>query len=392
MATSGTFETKGIRGGDGVFRNFEFNWEVTSTTTGATTIYWELIGIGGGTSLSTFILKLNDEIVLQKNNETVYYKNNIVAGSGTKTIYHDADGNANLNFYIEISKIWAEVATPVKDSNSWALENNKPYSACYWSSNASVKINTTIQKPGANITISWSGANAGTANPIKGYRVEFSIDSGTSWKTISESTSTTSAILTVPDNRGSTIIARVKINSSISNSYDSNYLQGGSCVINRVPGAPTVVPSATFLPSTQATISFNVTKGNDPDGQSCSIKYTVGTGTTYYDYTSGSGISISSGKTTYYFYTYDGLEYSPASSKEIHKNSKPTVSVSVSGDGTFNQTLIASKGNNGHTSNSYNFGYSYNRVDYALSQNQADTKYTIGDIRAFLSGLLGGLT
>jgi hypothetical protein len=150
MSEYTSIETKGIRG-NGVFRYFIFKWFVSSTGVGTTTIDWELIGVSesgssGGTALSTFTLKLNDEVVLEKNNETVYYKNdsNLCAGKGTKTIHHKADGSGTLDFDIAISKIWAEVATPVTQNESWELENNKPYSACYWGTNASVKINAAI--------------------------------------------------------------------------------------------------------------------------------------------------------------------------------------------------------------------------------------------------------
>lgn len=384
-----TLETNGING-NGAFRYFEFRWDVASTGIGTTTIKWELEGKGGNTALSTFTLKLNNTVVLQKNNETVWYKDGALAGSGTITINHDADGKANLDFYISISKIWAELGTPTTQSASWALANNKPYSACYWGTNASVKINTAIQKPGSAITISWSGANAGTANPISGFKVEYRLDSG-SWAVVNNSVAaaSTSTTLTVPDSRGSTISARVTILSSISASYNSSALTGGSCKINTIPGAPSVSISQSNIPSTQATIAFTATKGSDPDGQTCSIKYRIGSGSTYYDYTSGSNISIS-GSTTYHFYTYDGLEYSSVVSKSIYKNSKPTVGISASTT-TFNQTLTASKGNNGYTNNTYSFGYTYNGTDYVFSQKQSTTSYTPGDIRTHLSDKLGGL-
>jgi hypothetical protein len=70
----------------------------------------------------------------------------------------------------------------------------------------------------------------------------------------------------VPDNRGSTITAKVVIKNRQAG-FDNPPKTGGSCRINERPSAPTnLKPNQTVIPSTANSVSFSMTVGSDEDG------------------------------------------------------------------------------------------------------------------------------
>jgi hypothetical protein len=183
-----------------------------------------------------------------------------------------------------------------------------PYTSCYWDTNASVKINKTIAKPGEKITISWSGANPGTANDIAGFSVEYSLNSG-DWKAVKEVDKNTSSItMTVPNYRGKIISAQVTIKNT--QDFTDPSKTGGSCRINQLPNKPTKLSTAkTIIPSTQSKVSFTMAPGSDEDGQTYSIVYATSLNGPKTGYTPGGELTITE-PTTYYFWTWDGMEAS----------------------------------------------------------------------------------
>jgi hypothetical protein len=89
---------------------------------------------------------------------------------------------------------------------TFSIVKNYPYTNC--GAPTSVTIGASRVKPGGNFTISWTGATAGTANAITGYRVEYKVGSG-NWAVAATKNTTTSIVVTLPANsvRGANIIA-----------------------------------------------------------------------------------------------------------------------------------------------------------------------------------------
>ena len=133
-----------------------------------------------------------------------------------------------------------------------------------------------------------------------------------------------------------------------------------------------------------------MTKGGDDDGQIYSIKYSTSTSGTKYDYNIGNDLSLGAegSETTFYFWTWDGLEPSANyASYTIKRNTKPTVSIYV--EGTYIYEITADKIEGGQSNNSYSYGYTYGEDRLIITTTS--TKYNVGDIRYHLSSYLNGL-
>ena len=226
--------------------------------------------------------------------------------------------------------------------------NNKPtitYTTSYTKCGAptAVSSNVSIQKPNGTVSISWSGATAGDNNTISGYRVYYKTGSA---PTISTTTyvdvSSSPYSFTIPSGatRGATYYFKVATKGSAGGDYQYSDISTAQATVkvNQLPGAPSITEiTATRFKSTGGAVTFTISPGTDPDtGQTLQVWYNT-------DNTSWSGSNCkqvpSNGKlttpiltatTTYYFRTWDGLEYSPNDnsgkiSQEITKNTKPTI-------------------------------------------------------------------
>lgn len=222
-----------------------------------------------------------------------------------KTNIGVAASNVSIEYTITTSKCSAPT------SITWAQGSltNKTSGICKGASNA--------------VTISWGGATGGTNNAISSYEIYY--NAGTSPTTSSPKLTSTTTSVTIPAatinglTRGTKYYVGVIAVGAAGQSYKSSmsivtcYFQ-----INKLPSAPTVnAPAYT----TEAATSFiySTTAGSDTDGQTYSVKYTIGNGTTYTD--AGTSMSfpttIAAGSSqTYHFWTYDGLEYS-STSKDV---------------------------------------------------------------------------
>lgn len=207
------------------------------------------------------------------------------------------------------------------------------YTAC--TAPTSVTANASIVKQGTNVTISWSGAEPGNNNAISKYRVFYRNGSSPTTSTYDgykDSTSTSVAI-TMSGIRGSNYYFKVQSIGSVSG-YSSGISSAyTTSKVNQLPPAPTVTPDKTTVPSGGGSVTFTLS-ATDPDGQTTSFYYSTSADGTKTKISSGGSISVSN-TTTYYFYSYDGLEYSSSyTSKVITKNIKPTISISSQGAGT----------------------------------------------------------
>lgn len=217
-----------------------------------------------------------------------------------------------------------------------------------------VSSNVSIQKPNGTVSISWSGATAGDNNAIAGYTVYYAAGSAPTTSSSSVNVTSSPYSFTIPNNatRGTTYYFKVLTRGAAGSSYYSGLSSVQATVkVNQIPGAPRITEiTATRFKSTGGTVTFTISPGTDSNtGQTLSVWYNT-------DGTSWSGSNCkqvpSNGKlttptltatTTYYFRTWDGLEYSPndsITSQTITKNIKPTISsVTMTAVDTYNPTI-----------------------------------------------------
>lgn len=248
--------------------------------------------------------------------------------SGTFYIKHNTSGNASVNIYID-ANIYS-TAGGQDGSGTISLTGNPPYTNI--TKPTSVSVNVSIAKPGDTIKISWSGASAGTNNPISSYYVAASYDAYPSSgatvvlsKTVTTSSGSGSATFTVPNNRSKKLQFEVQARGSYNNTTLAES-PGAICTINSLPAAPKVSTNKDVIPSNGGTINFTVTAGADAQtAQTKTLYYSTSASGTKKVFTSPLSVSLTD-VATYYFWTYDGLEYSSSyTSKTINKNIKPNV-------------------------------------------------------------------
>lgn len=226
--------------------------------------------------------------------------------------------------------------------------------------------------PGQSITISWSGAGAGTNNAIAGYRIYWGTNTGfepgngvvgyydfTDIKTVSGSktfNSATSGTFPGVNNRGTTYYFKMctKGTVQVNNAYYSSISTGSngrtSLKVNNLPSVSNVTTDYNRLKSTgQTKVTFTVTPGTDNDNQTYTTRYAESivtpttSNTTLVDNSSHKLQPNLSATKTYYFWTYDGYEFSSNYTKiELTKSTKPTItSINVSNANQYNPSANA---------------------------------------------------
>lgn len=205
----------------------------------------------------------------------------------------------------------------------------------------SVNVDASIVKPNGTVTISWSGAKSGVSNNIAGYSIgrKESNNSIIELGQITSSSGSGSYSYNVGNiTRGSKLTFVVKTIGAQSG-QGSNYSSASANItINSLPSAPTSSAGNLIL-STTGTTKIKVTPGADIDtSQQKTIWYATSATGTKSELKDG---ALSIGETdinkgeeqAYFFWTYDGLEYSNLyNSITIKRNKKPIISVGVSGN------------------------------------------------------------
>lgn len=192
-----------------------------------------------------------------------------------------------------------------------------------------------IVTPSGTFTVSWSGASGGTNNAISSYQVYWKVSSDGSAPTTSNytgtknitstSTSGSTSITLSSATRGYKVVCGVVAQGKAGSSYYSGIKTGGSVKINLLPAKPTVVSTNTTVVSTSGTeVIFNVTPGSDSDGQNYTLYYATSSTGIKTNFTSPLSKTLNAAA-TYYFYTYDGIEYSSPASISIALNTKPVI-------------------------------------------------------------------
>ena len=221
-----------------------------------------------------------------------------------------------------------------------------------------VNSSLSLQKPGDYVVISWSGASAGENSPISGYYVYYRVDAAptiyTYTERISISTTDTSSsigfLVPASASRGSTYYFKIVTRSSAGSSSNSNISSAtASFKINTLPEKPEVIPSKTIVASSGGNVTFTLS-GTDADRQSLKFFYSTSENGSKIEINSGDSIAVSK-EETYYFYSFDGLEYSSTYTPiTISLNTKPLVSVTTEGIGTkYTSELLDSSYNNFYT-------------------------------------------
>lgn len=253
-----------------------------------------------------------------------------------KNGYNDLDVNLspNTTYYLSFfpgqgrgSGNWGMLYfgyTP--QSDNWITIHATEVSHTPCTAPTSLVLNKNIQIPGQNVTLSWNGATAGTNLTISSYEI-YRSESVSGTYTLLGTTSNTSYTVTAPTTRGNQYFYKIITKGNISG-YDSSMSAASSGLkANSLPGAPTVSVNRSVVPSYGGSVTFTVTTGTDNEGQTLTLAYSTTSGGTKISFTSPLTINSIQAATTFYFYTYDGLEYSSsATSQSISINVKPVIS------------------------------------------------------------------
>ena len=371
-----------IRGGSYDSAHFEFNYSTSKYSAGVTKITWSFYSTGKTTSNSACwkycSYRLSASITAGSLysgslpsasqtswrprsfiKQTTWDGKSAVYNSGTFYIKHNSSGKASVKINISASIYYSNSGNG-NGSGTISLSGNYPYTDC--GAPTSVTCSTSIGKPGQNITVSWSGAKAGTSNSIQSYTVFYAYGStpttSSSYKTVSTKATSGSTTIPISSSRGVVTYVKVRTNGSASGYNSAISSASGSCTTNSLPNSPSfTVSRGSILPSTGGSITYNVTAGSDSNSsQTKTLYYSRNNGTTKTKFTSPLTLNYSGaqGEIFYtHFYTYDGLEYSNGIGTTATINTKPTCSLSVSTtkynynnstyDGTFNLTATTNK-------------------------------------------------
>lgn len=344
MATSGAVNTSTL---DGTYFWVRWNVQKSSSSTNSTTINWSC-GVNPGHQYYTNALKIGP---IKINGTTVYdggtfpnitdYHEHTLS-SGTLTIEHNSNGTKTFT----ISPFYGWI---YESGNTWSSEKSfeLPSLTLYTNCTGPTKIAFTLNGspvvknkeyyliPGDEIIVTWEGQTNGTNNPITGYDVYyyFSNDNSRPTTTVYSdiySTTKSSLTITITGKRRGTylsvgIVTKSKYNTTNLVSSNSAY----KLMVNVQPNKPSVSKSSFIYKSqTSATIK-TISPGN--------LNFGSHTGEVQYaTTTTGAKKTIIDGQLpgakagTYYFWTYDGKEYSSDyTTVKVIENIKPHLDCSM---------------------------------------------------------------
>lgn len=202
--------------------------------------------------------------------------------------------------------------------------------------------------PSGSFEVSWEGAAGGTANAIVGYTIYWRITSDGSAPTTktytgfitvdSTSTAGTATITISSATRGRTVVCGVVTRGSAGENFYSPIRTGGSVIVNTLPSVPTLSQSTATINAYTNSATVTPTAGNTNDtGQTGLVRYSTNNETP----TTSNTIECTSGQSftatlnaaettkTWYFYTYDGCEFSAAKTFKVTRTKTPTTSYSA---------------------------------------------------------------
>ena len=271
------------------------------------------------------------------------------------------------------AKNWSSSAATITATETQTTKCSAP---------TSVTVSKTIVSPTGSFKISWSGAKGGSNNQIVSYDVYLKVSStGTApkvddydkkiWVDVADGTTSGSKTINLSDlgiplTRGHKIVCGVVTRGWAEKNYYSGIKIGSPVKINQLPESPKIVSTNTRVVSASGTeVIFNVTAGSEPDEQSRTLYYATSSTGTKTKFTSPLSKTLNAAA-TYYFYTYDGIEYSPATSINITLNTKPVIkNIEVNTISTY--TAL-----NGNGINKYQKGYA-DKIQPKITANKSGT-------------------
>lgn len=286
---------------------------------------------------STFFVRYNDSNIFS--NAKSFTPSSASTGIDITTIFKSCIQNGQGYITILYPNDTCNRSATVTVSGTPVIEYTITYTNC--GAPTFVSASDAIQKPSSTVNIIWRDAEAGNNMTIQNYTVYWKIGEAptTSSYTGSDTSTSSPYSFTVPSNatRGSTYYFKIVTNGSVSG-YSSGISSAYSTVtVNSLPAAPTVTASSSRVKSSGSDVTFSITAGSDPDtGQTLKTYWATSTTGQRIEVENNSYTARNlSSATTYYFWTYDGLEYSSSyTSKAITVNIAPSIS-------DFNMTAIA---------------------------------------------------
>lgn len=229
--------------------------------------------------------------------------------------------NSNYDSGYNSFSTYADFSTPA------LLWTNCTAPSRVWSQDA------LIIKPGS-LRVNWSGATGGTDNAIKNYTVYWLVSPTneelptTSRYSGKETTLDSFYDITIPESyRGQYISVRIQSNATYNSPISSDYIRRS---VNSLPSEPTTSGSV-VVSSTTPSAMIEVSPGKANFGSS-STEVHYATSITGKKNKAGNSVSVPRGN-TYYFWTWDGLEYSSSYSiATVTANIPPNIKVTLDGD------------------------------------------------------------
>lgn len=266
-------------------------------------------------------------------------------------LYSEVNITNVLKRCVEINQGWFTILVPAdkKTSNQYIIvdETEGPiieieYSYTNVTAPTSFSSQSTIKAPGSTFSVQWSGASAGTNNLITGYKIYYCVSDLATNPTLNDSVildeyenpklfTSTSANITLPIDavRKKYYNYAVQTIGTASN-FDSVTLSPTvSIKINSLPEPPQITSTTgNKVPSQGGNITFTTVPGSDNEdpGQNRTVYYSTTS--------SGNKISVTDSTVTfegitettdYYFWTFDGEEYSGYNQQTVTLNTPPSI-------------------------------------------------------------------
>ena len=256
--------------------------------------------------------------------------------NGTTTLITNLQPNTTyyITFFPGVTRSGTWGILNISNSSFTITADVIDYTQC--SPPTSLVLSRTVQTPGQSATLSWSGAEAGTNLTIGSYDVYRSTSVDGTY-TLLGNTTNTSYTVEAPSAGTYYYYKVVTKPAEVQTTYDSDLSSASNGLKgNTAPGAPTVTVNRSVVPSYGGNITFTVSPGSDSDGQTLTLAYATSSSGTKTAFTSPLSANFTAGA-TYYFYTYDGLAYSSATTQAITVNTKPVISTATYDSvGTYN--------------------------------------------------------
>ena len=268
------------------------------------------------------------------------YKKTIFA-SGTLVIPHDPnDGTKTFTISGFTGWLYGHGNYTAKSQN-FSLPSITIYTNCTPPSNVQFSNSPSFLSPkDGSITVTWTPGADGTYNPINEYRAYYCFSSDGRSPTENDAykgviSGTSAKIPIKEENRGQYLRVGVQARSKYNN---TPLIFSIAIPVNSLPNSPSVSFTSKTVPSTQTSVTItDISPGN--------LNFGSKTGSVWWASSStGSKTKLSTNSLTdntlgsldqgssknYYFWTYDGFEYSSSyTTVTITKNIKPAITVEL---------------------------------------------------------------